>query len=182
MLSLVINQTLILTRLWRLYLAGLIALLALLSLPIPIVQAATITVNTTDDEFNTDGDCSLREAIIAANTDAVVDNCPAGSGADIIDLPAGTYVLTIGGNEDAALAGDLDLTADVTITGAGQTTTIINGNSLDPVFEIAANRNVQISDITVIGGDGSLDEGGGLTINGGGILNLINSTISGNSA
>jgi len=35
--------------------------------------AATITVNTTVDELNSDGDCSLREAIQAANTDAAVD-------------------------------------------------------------------------------------------------------------
>ena len=30
-------------------------------------QAATINVNTLTDELNTDGDCSLREAIISAN-------------------------------------------------------------------------------------------------------------------
>ncbi len=30
-------------------------------------SAASIVVNTTDDEVNSDGDCSLREAIIAAN-------------------------------------------------------------------------------------------------------------------
>jgi CSLREA domain-containing protein len=55
------------------------------------VTAAAITVNTTDDELNADGDCSLREAIVAANTDTAVDACPAGSGADTINLPAGTY-------------------------------------------------------------------------------------------
>lgn len=36
---------------------------------------ATINVNTTDDELNNDGDCSLREAIRAANTDTAVDAC-----------------------------------------------------------------------------------------------------------
>ena len=40
--------------------------------------AAAITVNTTEDELNADGDCSLREAIEAANTDSTVDACPAG--------------------------------------------------------------------------------------------------------
>jgi len=33
---------------------------------------ATITVDTTDDELNNDGDCSLREAIQAANTDSAI--------------------------------------------------------------------------------------------------------------
>src|SRR3970282_626777 len=42
-------------------------------------------VNPTADELNADGDCSLREAITAANTDAPVDACPSGSGADTID-------------------------------------------------------------------------------------------------
>jgi len=56
-------------------------------------HAATITVNTTDDELSTDGDCSLREAIQAANVDAAVDACPAGIGSDTIDVPAGIQVL-----------------------------------------------------------------------------------------
>ena len=56
--------------------------------------AATINVTTTADELNSDGDCSLREAVRAANTDATVDACPAGSGTDTIIVPAGDYVLT----------------------------------------------------------------------------------------
>ena len=32
--------------------------------------AATITVSTLADELNADGDCSLREAVQAANTNA----------------------------------------------------------------------------------------------------------------
>jgi CSLREA domain-containing protein len=41
--------------------------------------AASITVTTTVDELNTDGDCSLREAVRAANRNVRVDACPAGS-------------------------------------------------------------------------------------------------------
>ena len=43
-------------------------------------QAVNITVNTTDDELNTDGDCSLREAIASANDDDDFDACPVASG------------------------------------------------------------------------------------------------------
>ena len=39
-------------------------------------------VNTKADESNTDGDCSLREAIKAANTNVAVDGCAAGSSTD----------------------------------------------------------------------------------------------------
>ena len=56
---------------------------AVASLARPAAEAtpgATIIVDTIDDELNADGDCSLREAIQAANTDATVDACTAGSG------------------------------------------------------------------------------------------------------
>ena len=65
--------------------------------------AATITVNTLDDTIADDGFCSLREAVIAANTNAAsgatVGECvagdPVGTAVDRIDIPAGTYTLTI---------------------------------------------------------------------------------------
>ncbi|MBX5481363.1 MAG: CSLREA domain-containing protein [Myxococcaceae bacterium] len=50
--------------------------------------AAQIAVNTVDDELNPDGDCSLRAAVQAANTDTAVDAGPAGSGADVITSEA----------------------------------------------------------------------------------------------
>src|SRR3970282_2551136 len=82
--------------------------------------AAAITVNTTDDELNADGDCSLREAITAANTDAAVDACTAGSGADTITLGAGVYALSLGpAGDDSAATGDLDITDDLTIVCLG---------------------------------------------------------------
>jgi len=51
-------------------------------LPAHPARAAAITVTTTADELNTDGDCSLREAVAAANDDIGVDACTPGSGAD----------------------------------------------------------------------------------------------------
>ncbi len=57
------------------------ALLVLLLTQGQTAHATTITVTTTDDELNADGDCSLREAIQAANTDTAVDDCaPWGNG------------------------------------------------------------------------------------------------------
>src|SRR5687767_1162009 len=92
----------------RLLTAFLVAVVSMLSLP--VAYAATITVTTTTDELNSDGDCSLREAIRAANLDRGVDACPAGTATDTITLPPGTYTLTIpGGDEDGALTGDLDI-------------------------------------------------------------------------
>src|SRR5436190_20379271 len=72
-------------------------------------SAATVTVTTNADELNADGDCSLREAIAAANTDAAVDACAAGSGFDVVVLAAGTYspaaTLSIADADGVLLAG-----------------------------------------------------------------------------
>ena len=47
-----------------------------------------INVTTTADELTVDGNCSLREAVLAANLNTPQDECPAGSadGTDIISL------------------------------------------------------------------------------------------------
>src|SRR5262249_51788819 len=62
------------------------------------VTPAIFHVTTTADEVTPGGGVSLREAIIAANTNP---------GPDTIVLPAGTFNLSIfGANEDAAATGD----------------------------------------------------------------------------
>ena len=147
-----------------------------------IVHASIITVNTTDDELNADGDCSLREAIRAANTDSMVDTCTGGSGPDDIMFDAivvpGTFALSISGTgEDAALTGDLDITEDLTITGAGAASTVIDGGALDRVFHVTPGATVQIDGVTITNGDAN--QGGGIWNNGTLVLN--NSTVSGNT-
>jgi CSLREA domain-containing protein len=70
--------------------------------------------------------CTLRAAIQEANAIA---------GANTIHVPAGTYTLSIAGpGERAAATGDLDITDDVTIDGAGAAATIVDGGGLDRVF------------------------------------------------
>lgn len=121
-------------------------------------HAATITVTTTVDENNSDGDCSLREAVIAANKNRAIDACVAGSasGVDTIIVPAGDYLFLIpeaGGDADT---GDLDLSDDVSIVGAGRAATVIHANGLDRVFSIDTPvvDSVQISNLTLTGGPG----------------------------
>jgi CSLREA domain-containing protein len=66
------------------------------------VGAATIDVTTTaDDVIADDGKCSLREAVISANTNPLVapaaGECANGEAVptiDVINIPAGTYSLT----------------------------------------------------------------------------------------
>src|SRR5687768_18498246 len=84
----------------------LLAALALTSTPARADNIIDVTVNW--DAFPGDALCSLREAVIAANTDTAVDACPAGNGADTIVIPGGVYeLLLLGTGEDASLTGDL---------------------------------------------------------------------------
>src|SRR5690349_15680223 len=116
------------------------------SAPSPANAATTITVTTTADELTNNGNCSLREAIQAANRDVRVDACPAGSGADTITVPAGTYALTLGGRlDDAGLTGDLDISGNLTINGAGASRTVLVGQSApvpDRVLDIIGPMSV----------------------------------------
>jgi CSLREA domain-containing protein len=83
--------------------------------------SATISVNTSNDELNNDGDCSLREAIHSANKNIAVSGCNSGSaGLDVIQIGGGIYSLTIPGkNEDLNATGDLDILESVEIRGSG---------------------------------------------------------------
>lgn len=179
------------------------------------VHAATISVNSFSDDPITatdDADCTLREAIEAANTDAAVDACAAGTGADIVSLPAGTYTLSAApAGDETNAAGDLDvIDADpLTIQPASPTASVVvDGANLDRVLDVQSGATATLSNLTIRGGNaaadgGAIRNGGSLTMagatitankatgSGGGIANsnaatgslsLTNSTISGNQA
>lgn len=55
-----------------------------------------------------DGTCTLREAVRAAEIDAPVDGCSAGSGAEKIKLRNGTYRLTVPGGDVANGSQEFD--------------------------------------------------------------------------
>lgn len=141
MTSIVFTGRVLRTWLWRGLLIALVAAGSLWAgLPSPIAWAATITVNTTTDEYNGDGDCSLREAIIAANTDTAVDACAAGSGVDTIQLPSGIYSFApaLSGSDDDAAKGDLDINDSLNLTGVGATAPVIDASLIDRVFHVGA--------------------------------------------
>jgi CSLREA domain-containing protein len=115
-----------------------VILVAALAFAAPLSTRAqtqpTIYVKGMQDDVLTNGNCTLREAILAANSDTPVDACQAGSGADTIYLPAGVYALQIVGEEEnEGLSGDLDITAPLTLIGTGAGATIQGyGDTFDP--------------------------------------------------
>src|SRR4051794_37239001 len=137
----------------------LMALLALggLAVAAPPSLATTMTVTTESDQIAANGECSLREAVRAANSNtglAGTGECPAGSpsATDKIVVPAGTYALTkVGTGEATAFTGDLDITQKLDIVGAGATDTTISGAGKDRVFDISA-VTVSLTGLTISGG------------------------------
>ncbi len=131
-----------------------------------IAHAESYTVTTLDDELDgspvcTTGsstDCSLREAVTAANS----------GGEDTIVIPANTYQITrTGAGEDSGSTGDFDLTDTdrTTITGADMSTTIIDQDDVSPVdraFHITTGAVVTMSGLTVNDSKVTSENGGGI--------------------
>ncbi|HMP40103.1 MAG TPA: choice-of-anchor Q domain-containing protein [Roseiflexaceae bacterium] len=129
-------------------------LLCLIISPTRPVFAATYTVTKTADTNDgvCDADCSLREAIAAAN---------AAPTADTIILPAGIYQLTLTDGVTDDDARDLDIRTPLILSGASAATTIIAGLAGpdgDRVFEIHA-ESTTISGVTIRGGRSDGDGG-----------------------
>lgn len=108
----------------------------------PVAWAASITVTTTADISADDGSCSLREAITAANDDAVSGGvpgeCPAGSGSDTIVLPtSANFVLA------SALA---ILDSEITIDGRGST---IDADGTGRVLDVGGSGDLTIDNLTL---------------------------------
>jgi CSLREA domain-containing protein len=160
-----------------------IAVLAFLAISLaasPVV-AATYDVSTTEDGHDgvCDAHCTLREAIIAANADRE---------RDIINLPPGTYRLSIPGRgEDFSAAGDLDIVERIDLRGSGRSTTIIDAAGLDRALHVhlmdwhPGDEAVKLTDLTVTGGEvGSFARGGGILVEG--ALSLERCTVESSSA
>lgn len=126
--------------------------------------SAPFVVDRTDDVATATActaaanDCSLRGAVLKANTTLSPDT---------IVVPAGTYVLDlIGIGENAAATGDLDIAFSTTIEGDGSALTIIDGFGRDRIFEVDPAQsgviNVSITGMTILNGFGSINGGGGI--------------------
>src|SRR5436309_665215 len=165
-----------------------IGLLAFASMIAPVLaspgRAATFTVDTPLDVVDAlPGDGVCAAAAGSCSLRAAVQESRALLGPDTIILPSGIYTLTIAGaGNNSATSGDLDISEELTIVGAGARTTIIDGNRLDRVFDIRNPVPVSISGVTIRNGlaPGTSDGGGIATVSG--PLTLRDVAFVGNSA
>jgi CSLREA domain-containing protein len=135
--------------------------------------ADVVDANLADCICDTGGGvCTLRAAIMQAD---------ATTGATIL-IPGSVakYGLTIlpSGGDDVQ-SGDLDITSDMSIVGAGASTTIIDGNQLDRVFDVYPGVTVSMSGITIQ--NGKTSDWGGAVLSGG-VLTLTRCVLANNSA
>ena len=125
-LSIVLLDEVIMKQSCKLILIGIF----LLVLPPSHVLAVDITVSL---------DCSLPNAILAANLDAAVDGCPAGYGADTIWLTG-----------DVTLAAALPaIDSEVTIEGGGYT---VDGIERFRIFTVILGGSLSIKDLQMTNG------------------------------
>ncbi|HSU82867.1 MAG TPA: CSLREA domain-containing protein [Thermoanaerobaculia bacterium] len=142
------------------------ALLFALTLPAALQAAIYIPNKTADtNDGACDSDCSLREAITAANQNP---------GEDVILLHAGTYTLTASGPAN----GNLQIQGDTVLIGDGAGRTIIDGGA-GGIFFIPNGVTVQMQDVTLRNGR---SPGAGGAIRNNGDLTLLRTILTGNSS
>ncbi len=132
--------------------------------------------------YESDNDCSLRDAVIAAN---------ASFGDTFVCVPPGRVTLELEGtDEDASLTGDLDVGNDrsfdsdsirVTVMGAGADQTIIDANNTDRAFHVVNEATLSLSSLGITQGM-VVDNGGAIYSDGNLSLSdvvVMNSTAEG---
>lgn len=94
---------------------------------------------------------------------AAIQHMNATPGADTIFVPPGVFKLTRkGAHEDAGATGDLDVTDDLNIVGAGASVTIIDGKKAkDRVLDVAAGVELTIGGVHIRRGKAPKHERGG---------------------
>jgi CSLREA domain-containing protein len=168
---------------WRRVLPALLLMLVGCDFPEP-GEPGYFVVNSTSDSVDAfpgntvcataSGACTLRAAIQESNAMA---------GENTIELPAGTYLLTLPGGGGAS-EGDLNITSQVRILGAGASSTRIDGNGsvLNTRIFYLQSGGLQLSDVTLQnGGSQSVSAGGGIRADSGSLF-LTRVVMTGNEA
>lgn len=141
----------------------------------PQSPTAEIIVNTLDDVSSTDGFCSLREAITAANLNTSYNDCPGGDsrGTDLILFNVNGIIYLGSPLPSIINAGP------VTIDGGEAIT--INGNATHRIFYLDTDGDLILRNLMVFNGFVGSDGMGAGLYNNGGDLRIENCTFANNT-
>lgn len=156
--------------------ARLIGMLCPVLLACPLFAATLAVSSLADGPPQTDGICTLREAVLSANNDTGEPDCMATGayGDDLIVLTVdGEIQLSGAPDEDANLSGDLDISDDLTITNISDDFVVVSGESNDRVFDLRADGiTLTLDRMRVVFGQPPASG----TIEGGGIRSMFAAT------
>lgn len=129
----------------------------------------TFIVNSLIDAVDANpGDGLAQTASGVTSLRAAIQEANALAGADVIQIPEGIHQLLIASQgDDGAASGDLDLTENVTLTGAGAADTIIDFDDFDRIFDIPQGVTVTISQLRLTDATTGLFDAGGAVRNSG---------------
>lgn len=150
--------------------AAVVSLAVLTFVAAPASAAVFVPTTTADGaDGSCDSQCTLREAVLAANASA---------GEDVILLHAGTYPLTLAGSDDTGAAGDLDVLDDLVVVGDGATSTTVDGGHIDRLFDVAVDAALELRSVTLRNGRAN----GGGAVRSDGSLTILDSQVLSNEA
>jgi len=139
--------------------------------------AATITVTTTDDG-SVPGECTLRDAIAAANANTATAGCVPGDVGhdDIVFAPGVTGTIALTG-------GELEIVEEASITGPGAASLTVDAQQSSRIFSMTgdASLTTTLTGLTIANGRTTADNDSGGAIKCLTALTLIDSVVTGSS-
>lgn len=146
----------------------------------PVAAAAILVTSAADGAPAVDGNCTLREAVLAANTDTPYDLCAGGAGADIISFSVGGPI-TLTAGQLAILDADPDtltIQGPMTIQSSTSRVFLVGNDTTND----AVARTLILNGVTVQSGNGTGLSGGNNSANGGCVYVRPNSTLDMNGS
>jgi CSLREA domain-containing protein len=139
------------------------------------LAANPIEVDSTADDTKVDGECTLREAIIAANLDSTVDSCAAGGGGSdeitFVGKAAGGTIEIGLPNDPFRPLDDVIIKGPVTLSGAGHSN----------IIEVGGALYIRLEELTLEKGKES-GSAGALLLPSNGLAEIVKCTFRDNSA
>jgi CSLREA domain-containing protein len=154
--------------------AAIFVFIAMLAMASPALADSFVVTTTEDtpaaDAAVCDSNCSLREAVKLANSNAVADTIT-------FHIPdAGPHTITLTKGQIFFFT-----TEKITLDGTGESVTV-SGNNASRVFNVSSRGNLTVKRLTVSEGNaGARASGGGILVEFGNLA-VIDSTVSGNTA